>query len=305
MQNNLQNRGNITNISFMVCAMTGFAIEDAIIKQLAIKLPISQVLVSVGLTGSIIFYCLSILQKDSVLQRRFIDLRFFLRMLCELISSVLFVITMVYVSLTVSSALLQLTPILMTLGSFLLFKERILPKQCVLVLVGLFGALLVIQPGMEIFNPVSLFAVVGAFFLASRDLLTRSMANDFPPLAIAFWGFISLALGGIFAIPFFGPFNTFSSVDFLLIGASSFFGPMAYLALVFATRGGDIGVVAPFRYSRLPIAILIGVLIFDENPDSVTIGGCILIVISGLLILGLSSGQLTKPKKGKQARKES
>ena len=107
----------------MVIAMIAFAIEDAIIKQLALKLPISQVLVIVGLSGLLVLYGLSILNKELIAHRRFINVKFLLRMSCELVSSVFFVITMVYVSLTVSSALLQIVPIMMTIGGSLLFKE--------------------------------------------------------------------------------------------------------------------------------------------------------------------------------------
>ena len=57
------------------------------------------------------------------------------------------------------------------------------------------------------------------------------------------------------------------------MAASSFFGPVAYLALIYATRGGEIGVVAPFRYLRLPIAVLIGIVVFDESPNNFTLWG--------------------------------
>ena len=294
MRSSYESQRNFRHVVFMIIAMIAFAIEDAIIKQLAFKLPISQVLISVGLSGLLVLYVLSIVKKKDIVQRRFVDVKFLLRMLCELISSVFFVITMVYVSLTVSSALLQIVPIMMTIGGFLLFKEPVNLKQWILILVGLFGSLLVIQPGTDIFNPLSLFALAGAFFLTLRDLLTFSMSENYEPVAIAFWGFASLTLGGVISVPFFGPFCEFSVVDVFFLGASSFFGPAAYLALIYATRGGEIGVVAPFRYSRLPIAVLIGVLVFDESPDNFTLWGCGLIVVSGFLILAMSNKRRSK-----------
>ena len=282
---------NFRYIFFMIVAMVAFAIEDAIIKQLAFTLPISQVLISVGMSGSLVLYGVSIFQKERVTNRRFFAFKFLLRMLCELVSSVFFVITMVYVSLTVSSALLQIVPIIMTIGGFLLFKERVLLKQWCLILLGLFGSLLVIQPGTELFNPLSLFALAGAFFLALRDLLTFSMSDRYAPVAIAFWGFFAITLGGIATIPFFGPFNEVSAFNILLVVAAGFFGPVAYLALIYATRGGEIGIVAPFRYSRLPAAVLIGIVVFGETPNSFTLWGCTLIVISGCLILVISNNR--------------
>ena len=294
-----EEQSNFRYVFFMVIAMIAFAIEDAIIKQLAFKLPISQVLISVGLSGLLVLYVLSIVKKKDIAHRRFVDVKFLLRMLCELVSSVFFVITMVYVSLTVSSALLQIVPIMMTIGGFLLFKEPVNLKQWILILVGLFGSFLVIQPGTDIFNPLSLFALAGAFFLTLRDLLTFSMSDNYEPVAIAFWGFASLTLGGVVSVPFFGPFCEFSVVDVFFVGASSFFGPAAYLALIYATRGGEIGVVAPFRYSRLPIAVLIGVLVFEESPNNFTLWGCALIVVSGFFILILSN-----KRKNKSARSD-
>ncbi len=288
------NQSNFRYAFFMVIAMIAFAIEDAIIKQLAFKLPISQVLIAVGLSGLLVLCGLSILKKELIVHRRFIDVKFLLRMSCELISSIFFVVTMVHVSLTVSSALLQIVPILMTIGGFILFKETVNLRQWVLIFVGLCGSLLVIQPGTDMFNPLSLFALAGAVFLALRDLLTFSMSDNYPPVAIAFWGFASLALGGIVSVPFFGPFCELTAVDMSFLAASSFFGPAAYLALIYATRGGEIGVVAPFRYFRLPIAVLIGILVFDESPNNFTLGGCALIVVSGFFILVISNKQKNK-----------
>ena len=214
-----EEQSNFRYVFFMVIAMIAFAIEDAIIKQLAFKLPISQVLISVGLSGLLVLYGLSILKKELIAHKRFIDLKFLLRMLCELISSVFFVITMVYVSLTVSSALLQIVPTIMTIGGFLLFKETVNLKQWVLVFVGLFGSLLVIQPGTDIFNPLSLFALAGAFFLTLRDLLTFSMSKNYEPIAIAFWGFASLTLGGVISLPFFS--HHFNFVHFPKVAVSA------------------------------------------------------------------------------------
>ena len=124
MRSSYENQSNLRHVVFMVIAMIAFAIEDVIIKQLAFKLPISQVLISVGLSGLSVLYGLSILKKEPVTHRRFIDLKFLLRMLCELVASVFFVITLVYVSLTVSSALLQIVPIMMTIGGVFFSKNR-------------------------------------------------------------------------------------------------------------------------------------------------------------------------------------
>ena len=72
---------------------------------------------------------------------------------------------------------------------------------------------------------------------------------------------------------------------------SALFGPLAYLSLVAATRGGDVALVSPYRYSRLPFALVLGFFLFNENPDKWMLLGCFLIVISGVFVLFLSRGK--------------
>jgi drug/metabolite transporter (DMT)-like permease len=62
-------------------------------------------------------------------------------------------------------------------------------------------------------------------------------------------------------------------------------GILAYAALVSATRLGDIAVTTPFRYSRLIFAMAIGLVIFGEIPDAMTLAGSALVVGAGLYTL--------------------
>ena len=269
----------------MIISMAGFAVEDALIKKLSITMPISQVLVSVGLVGLFVLSGIAFITKSKLFKIETRKTTFFFRMFCELVSSILFVVTIVYVSLSLSSAILQATPIIIALGGSLFLKQSISNKQWILILIGLIGVLLVIQPGTKNFNSLAFLAVIGVFFLALRDLATRSISKSIPPISIAFWGFFSLTLGGFVCIPFFDTFQPYSMQSLWLIFVSAFFGPIAYLCLVHATRAGDVGIVAPFRYLRLPFALVLGHYFFDERVDSFMLIGSILIIISGVLII--------------------
>ena len=118
-------RDNSLCIIAMIISMAFFSIEDAIIKMLAQSMPISQVLISIGIVGTLSLFCvarstgnpLKIFKKNKV--------TLFLRMICELISSICFVITIVYVSLSISSAILQATPILVALGGILFLNQKV------------------------------------------------------------------------------------------------------------------------------------------------------------------------------------
>ena len=284
-------KNNSKYIAFMTLSMAGFAIEDAIIKELSYSMPISQVLISIGIVGLLVFYVLALINNVSLLSSKIKTITFIFRMFCELISSICFVITIVFVSLSVSSAVLQITPILVAIGGAIFFKQSVLLYQWLFIFVGFLGVLLVIQPSAEGFSLISLLAIVGSFFLAFRDLVTRSISNSIPVITIAFWGFFSLTIGGIICIPFFDSLQPYSSGDLFLVILSALFGPLAYLSLVAATRGGDVALVSPYRYSRLPFALVLGFFLFNENPDKWMLLGCFLIVISGVFVLFLSRGK--------------
>ena len=114
-------KDNAKYIGFMILSMAGFAIEDAIIKELSNLMPISQVLISIGTVGLLVFLVLAFVNNVSLLSSHIKTLAFAYRMLCELISSICFVITIVFVSLSVSSAVLQVTPILVAIGGSIFF----------------------------------------------------------------------------------------------------------------------------------------------------------------------------------------
>jgi drug/metabolite transporter (DMT)-like permease len=94
---------------------------------------------------------------------------------------------------------------------------------------------------------------------------------------LALSGAIILAVGGGARLP--------DLHALALIGGASVFGISAYAALTQAMRTGEVSVVAPFRYTRLLFAMLLGVAVFAERPDTMTLLGSAIIVACGLAIL--------------------
>jgi S-adenosylmethionine uptake transporter len=78
------------------------------------------------------------------------------------------------------------------------------------------------------------------------------------------------------------PFTTTSTLQ--ILGATGFliFG---YIASVNAMRFGEIAYVAPFRYSSLLVALVLGIVIFDEWPNALALAGAALVVATGLFTL--------------------
>ncbi len=281
----MQSTENSRYILFMVLAMAGFAIEDAVIKHLSRDLPVSQVLLLIGLGGMTAFSMIAFAKQSPIWVRGLLNRRFVLRTFCELASAILFVTAIVYASLSASTAILQATPLAVAFGAAVFLKQQVSMRQWILIALGFSGVLMIIQPGSDAFQPATLFAVAGVVFLAMRDVITRSISDSIPPLVISFWAFFALFLSGVVTTPVFG---AYAPVDWHHMGwlvVSSVAGSLAYLSVVMATRGGDVAVIAPFRYSRLLFALVLAVLLFDEVLTLPVLVGSGLIIVSGLLTL--------------------
>ena len=280
---------NIRCIAFMVVAMAGFAIEDAVIKQLSYTMPISQVLLLIGIGGLLIFGMTALKTHVPLVANEMVKGWFIIRTMSELASAICFVIAIVYASLSISSAILQATPLAVSLAAALFLKQRVSLGQWLLIGIGFVGVLCVIQPGLDGFKPAALSAVLGVMFLALRDSITRSISVSIPAVSVSFWAFFALFSAGIFTIPFFGKFGVITTGDICLLAISALAGSGAYFCIVMATRGGDVAVVAPFRYTRLLFALGLAVAFFDEQIDPMMIVGSSLIIGSGIVMF-LSGG---------------
>lgn len=280
---------NIRCIAFMVVAMAGFAVEDAVIKQLSYTMPISQVLLLIGIGGLLIFGMAALQTDVPLLTDEMVKGWFIIRTMSELASAICFVIAIVYASLSISSAILQATPLAVSLAAALFLKQRVSLGQWLLIGIGFVGVICVIQPGLDGFKPTALSAVLGVMFLALRDSITRSISVSIPAVSVSFWAFFALFSAGIFTIPFFGKFGVITTGDIGLLAISALAGSGAYFCIVMATRGGDVAVVAPFRYTRLLFALGLAVAFFDEQIDPMMIVGSSLIIGSGIIMF-LSGG---------------
>ena len=278
---------NLRCIAFMTLAMAGFAIEDAVIKKLSLTMPVSQILLLMGFTGIVAFGLLAKMRKVQLLASEVYNPWFIARTLSELAAAIFFVTSIVYASLSISSAILQATPLIVTLAGAVFLKQRVSIEQWCFILIGFLGVLLVIQPGRDGFQPAAIFAMVAVFFLALRDTITRVISVSIPAVTISFWAFFALMLAGILTIPLFSVFIPVTSSDLLLLLVAAGAGTGAYLSVVLATRAGDVATVAPFRYTRLIFALGLAILIFDETINALMLTGSAIIIGSGIFMLTL------------------
>ena len=272
---------NLRGILFMILAMAGFAFEDLFIKMLSAHLPISEVIIILGFTGSIVFLIIALLQRAPIFHKDLLNKHVIIRTICELLGAVFFVTAIALTPLSSATAILQITPLLVTIGAVIFFREKVGWRRWTAVFVGFMGVLLIVRPGFEGFMPASIFALLGSLFLAARDLATRAMQVKLPSVTIALYAFIAFGISGILIIPFNSPMIIPTSNQMIYFIGASTFGVIAYYSLVISSRIGEMSVISPFRYSRIVFAMLLAIIILGERPDSLTLIGATIIVVSG------------------------
>lgn len=156
---------------------------------------------------------------------------------------------------------------------------------------------MVIRPGLEGFEPASLFAVIGMLGFAGRDLATRAAPPVLSHMQLGVYGFFILIPTGVAIQLYSGDGLELNLIASGQILGATVFGVLAYYALTVAMRTGDVSVVSPFRYTRLVFALMWGVLVFGENPDAMTLLGSLVIVLSGGYTL-VQSRRAVRFKKG-------
>ena len=274
---------NLRGAILMVLAMLGFAIEDSFIKLMGDAIPVGQIVAVLGAGGTAIFAVVVLAQRRPLFERAMLAAPVLTRAVGEIAGTVCFISAIIYMPLSTASAILQATPLVVTLGAALFLGESVGWRRWAAIGVGFMGVLMIIRPGLDGFSPLSLFAVGGVFGLALRDISTRKISADLSSMQLSFLGFLVLVpTGGVMMLVNGAPLTP---MDLRLTGlmiAAVTIGVFAYYGIVAAMRVGEVSFVTPFRYSRLIFAMIIGIAFFGERPDAMTLLGGIVIVASGI-----------------------
>ncbi len=269
----------------MILAMASFALEDALVKTLAAAMPIGYVMIFVGLCGLAAFGAICRARRIRVLSPVFFSRALVLRNLAEVAGTGFMVAAIVSMPLSVASAIMQAAPLIVGFGAVLFFGAEFGWRRWMALAAGFAGVLVIIRPGLEGFQPVSLLALAATICMSSRDLATRAIPREVPSLLIAFYGFGAMAAAGALLLPFLPAETVVSFRNLLMLGLAACCGICAYFAITQAMRIGEVAVVTPFRYTRLLFAIALGALVFGERPDLPMLAGAGLILASGLYTL--------------------
>ena len=276
---------NLRGSLFMTAAMAGFAIEDAFVKSVSTQMPVGQAILIMGLIGVLVFSLQARRAGDVPLPRAMFTRTMALRSLFEIAGRLFYALAVALTPISTASAILQASPLVVVLGAALIFGERVGWKRWVLILTGFAGVLIILRPGLEGFSALSLLALIAMAGFSGRDLATRAAPPALSNAQLGVTGYIMLTLSGVIILSVSSGVQVPSVWALALLAGASLFGIAAYAALTKAMRMGSVAVVTPFRYARLPFAMIIGAVVFAERPDAATLIGSAVIVVCGIAIL--------------------
>ncbi len=181
--------------------------------------------------------------------------------------------------------------IMLLLGKYVL-GEEVGTRRLVACIVGFTGTLLVIQPSFAEVGAPALLPLIVAVVFALFMLVTRQIAKETDPVSLQ-------AISGVFATVILAPVlmigtplgiwevsATLPAPDlYWLLIAIGILGTLAHLLMTWSLRYAPSATLAPMQYLEIPVATLIGWIIFSDLPDGLAAIGIMITIGSGLYVI--------------------
>ncbi len=205
-----------------------------------------------------------------------------LRSLFLFLSTIFFFYAISVISLAEALTLAFISPIIATILSFVILKERVGPRRWIAVITGFIGVLFVIRPGFTEINMATVGAVSAGICYAFYIISTRKLSSiDSPLMTLIFTG-----LSGAIVISLIAPFY-WSSLNFngwLILISLAAIGTLAHFLLILSLNYAEASKLAPLSYSEIIMNVIIGYYFFGDFPNQWIWIGLIIIIASGVYI---------------------
>jgi len=278
----LQEKAVRRGMLLMLLAVSLLPLMDAMAKELAQRYPVMQVT-----WGRYVFTLLWILPglllryRDRLLPvpQPWLQL---VRGLAQVGATFLFFLTLTFLPLADTVALAFLYPLIVTALSPFVLGERVGWRRYVAVVVGFLGALVIIRPGLGVFQPASVIGLGIGFVFALYILLTRKLRGQTPPLVTLAWGAIIGVIVTSLPMPFL--FVPMTGLDWLGLVMIGLLGAIAHQSFIMAFEMAPAAVLSPLGYAEMLMAVCVGYLWFGDLPDRFTWTGIAIIAGAGLYV---------------------
>jgi drug/metabolite transporter (DMT)-like permease len=286
---------NRRGILAMAAGMGCFVVNDTLVKVVSESLPAAQLIFLRGLFATALLLMISgrmgaIGQLGALLDRRVV-----IRALFDALATLTYLTSLFHLPIANATAINMATPLFITLFAVVAFKERVGGARWLAIATGFTGVLLVVQPSGAAFNAYALLCLGGTVLHASRDLMTRTIHRGIPSILITLSTAVAVTLlSG--ALCLFSEWRPFAITQLGMLAAASIFLSGGYFLLTVAMRGGEMSLIAPFRYAGLLFALVLGYAVWGDVPNTLAWTGIALLVAAGLYVLHGERAKAARPE---------
>ena len=293
---------NFLAITYIMLGMTAFALQDTVIRLLAVDISILQVMFARSVVALILLTLfLKITKKEIILKTEFPKLSIF-RTVMFILAFVFYYIGLHYLTFAEATALFFTAPFFITIFSGIFLREKIGLIRWAIIVYGFIGVLFIVSPDINSFNIYMIYPILCAAGYSANMIIIKYTSEKDNVYTQTLHVYIAtiiicpiITFSGIFLD--FGNSNSevlnFLFRDWLfndpkslfmifVVGVSVIFG---FIFLFNAYRHGRPYIIAPFEYIFLIWAVILGWFIWSETVDLKTWAGIAIIVSAGIFIL--------------------
>lgn len=209
-----------------------------------------------------------------------------------LVSTFCFIAAISVMPLADALAIVFVAPFIVLLVGKYYLGEDVGPRRAWAALVGFIGVLLVIQPSFAAFGAVALFPLGTAVGFAFYILVTRGLSRRMHPVTLQFHtGLVAsllclpvMLIGKATGSPMLDPVWPEGIAWLWLLGVG-FFATLSHIMMTYALSLAPSATLAPLQYLELPVATLLGYLVFSDFPNALTLTGIAIIIGAGLYMI--------------------
>ena len=188
-------------------------------------------------------------------------------------------------------AILYVYPFFMVVLAALILKESVGITAWLGVLGGFGGVIFVMRPDLNALNYHALFILFSGLMAALQMLINRVLGMRSDPVLIAMWGSLIATVGLLPTLPFVWIHLTNSQLGIVIMLAG--FTALSQTCIIAGMTRTPVGDAAPFTYTEIISAIVIGFLMFGTMPDKLSFIGMTLIISSGVFVARVRTPQST------------
>lgn len=281
-----QTRLNRRGMAAMTGATSAFAINDAAMKYIIEDMAVSEAVILRGIIAVPIAFF--ILWRDDHLSylKDLVSRAVLLRAVLEAAVVVTYMQALRLIPLGLATAILQATPLMITAFAAMSGKEKVGLARWMAVVIGFAGVMMIVQPDASGISWAMALAVLTAFFVAGRDLSNRLVPRHVPTFLIVLAASLANIVGaGAYGLAAQEVWRWPSLFETALIVGAALFVLAATFLITLSFRDTEVSAVSPFRYVGVPVALVIGVIVWGEAPDLLATIGIILVIGAGIFAM--------------------